>query len=159
MYFLSYSENIDLYSRKYRFQDIKDNQIKDCKIFSPYTQFKNKGFEFQDIKKTKKYCVVIDDQNKNNVFHLNWKQYLFDFDARYRDLNLIFVFNQSIRTFLTSDIFTKAATIVNEEYLRYGKKFDINAFFTNWFVSKKKGMEQLLVTIKIIKNYPQTKNI
>ena len=33
----------------------------------------------------------------------------------------------------------KAATIVNDEYLRYGKNFDINAFFTDWFVSKKKG--------------------
>ena len=42
-----------------------------------------------DVKKTKKYGVVIDDQNKNNVCNLNWKRYLFDFDAHYRDLNLI----------------------------------------------------------------------
>ena len=46
--------------------------------------FKNKGFEFQDAKKTKKY-VIIDNQNKNIVCNLNWKRYLFDFDARYRD--------------------------------------------------------------------------
>ena len=63
---------------------------------------------------------------------------LFDFDARYCDQNLIFVFDHSTRTFLTSDIFIKAATIVNNEYLRYGKKFDINAFFTDWFLSKKR---------------------
>ena len=93
------------------------------------------------LKKNKKYNVIIDDQNERIVCNLNWKRYLFDFDARYRDQNLIFVFDHSTRTFLTSDIFIKAATIVNNEYLRYGKNFDINAFFTDWFVSKKKGME------------------
>ena len=87
------------------------------------------------------------------------KRYLFDFDACYRDQNLIFVFDHSTRIFLTSDIFIKVATIVNDEYLRCGENFDINAFFTDWFVSKKKGMEYLLVTMKIIKNYLQTKNI
>ena len=93
------------------------------------------------LKKKKKYNVIIDDQNERIVCNLNWKRYLFDFDARYRDQNLIFVFDHSTRTFLTSDIFIKAATIVNNEYLRYGKNFDINAFFTDWFVFKKKGME------------------
>ena len=56
LYFLLYQENIDLYSWKYKFYDIKDNQIKDCKTISPYTQFKNKGFEFQDVKKKQKIC-------------------------------------------------------------------------------------------------------
>ena len=90
------------------------------------------------LKKKKKYNVIIDDQNERIVCNLNWKRYLFDFDARYRDQNLIFVFDHSTRTFLTSDIFIKAATIVNNEYLRYGKNFDINAFFTDWLVSKKR---------------------
>ena len=89
------------------------------------------------LKKQKKYHVIIDNQN-NIVCNLNWKRYLFYFDARYRDQNLIFVFDHSTRTFLTSDIFIKAATIVNNEYLRYGKNFDINAFFTDWFLSKKR---------------------
>ena len=137
MYFLSYPENMDLYSWNYKFYDIKDNQIKYCRIFSPYTHFKNKEFEFQDIKKTK-YHVAIDDQNKNIVCNLNWK-YLFDFDTCYRDQNLIFVFDQSTTTFLTSDIFIKAATFVNDKYLRYGKNCDINAFFANWFVFRNKG--------------------
>ena len=139
MYFLSYPENMDLYSWKYKFYEIKDNQIKDCKIFSPYTHFKNKEFEFQDTEKATKYRVAIDDQNKNIVCNLNWKWYLFDFDTCYCDQNFIFVFDQSTRTFLTSDIFIKAATIVNDEYLRYRKNCDINAFFANWFVFRKKG--------------------
>ena len=141
MYFLSYGENMDLCNWKYKFYGIKDNQIKDCKIFSPYTQFKNKGFEFMDVKKKKKNRVVIDDQNKNIVCNLNWKQCLFDFDARYRDQKFVFVFDQSTRTLFTSNIFIKAPTIENDEYLRYAKNFDINTFFTDWFVSKNKRME------------------
>ena len=57
-YILSYPENMDLYSWINKFYDIKDNQIKDCKIFSPYMHFKNKGFEFQDIKKTKRNIAL-----------------------------------------------------------------------------------------------------
>ena len=133
---------MDLYSWKYRVYGIKDNQIKDCKIFSPYTQFKIKGFEFQDTKKIYIYiyiyCVVIDDQNKNIVCNLNWKQCLFDFDARYRDQKFVFVFDQSTRTLFTSNIFIKVATIVSGEYLRHGKNFNINTFFTDCFVSKKR---------------------
>ena len=49
---------MDLYSWINKFYDIKDNQIKDCKIFSPYMHFKNKGFEFQDIKKTKRNIAL-----------------------------------------------------------------------------------------------------
>ena len=57
MYFLSYPENIDLCSWKYKFHDIKDNQIKDCKIFSPYTQFKNKALSLLMSKKQKNIAL------------------------------------------------------------------------------------------------------
>ena len=53
LYFLLYQENIDLYSWQYKFYDIKDNQVKYCKMFLMYTQFKNKGFEFEVLKKQK----------------------------------------------------------------------------------------------------------
>ena len=57
MYFLSYLENMDVCSWKYKFYDMKDNQIKDCKIFLLYMQFKNKGFEFMDVKKLKNIAL------------------------------------------------------------------------------------------------------
>ena len=85
------------------------------------------------------------------------KQYLFDFDACYRDQNLIFVFDHSTRIFLISDIFIKAATIVNDEYWRYGKNFDINAFFTDWFVSKKKGNGVVIGNYKDYQELPANK--
>ena len=46
LYFFSFQKNINCYSWKYKFYDFKDNLIKDCKIFSPYTQFLNKGLSF-----------------------------------------------------------------------------------------------------------------
>ena len=64
-------------------------------------QFENKGLEFEDTKKAKKYHVVIDDQN-NIVSSMNWKRYLFDFDSHYCDQNLIFVYDQKRNKFLTS---------------------------------------------------------
>ena len=57
----------------------------------------------------------MDNQNKNIVCNLNWKRYIFDFYASYRNQYLILVFDHSSRTFLTSDIFIKAAAIVNGE--------------------------------------------
>ena len=128
---MSYQEYVDLFSWKYKFYDITDNQIKDCKVFSPYRQFKNKGFEFEDTKK-KKYRVAIDDQNKNIVSSMNWKRYLFDFDSHYRDQNLIFVYDQKRNKFLTNELFFKIAIIINDDYLRYGKNFNMNDIFNEW---------------------------
>ena len=85
------------------------------------------------------------------------KQYLFDFDAHYRDQNLIFLFNQSTRTFLTSDFFIKAGTIVNNKYLRYGKYFDINPFFTDWFVSQKNGNRVVIDNYEDYQKLPANK--
>ena len=58
---------------------------------------------------------------------------------------------------MTSDIFIKAATIVNDEYLRYGKNFDINAFFIDWFVSKKKGNEVVIGNYEDYQKLPANK--
>ena len=60
LYFLSFQENVNCYSWKYKFYDFKDNLIKDCKVFSPYTQFLNKGLSFQDLAERKKYHVIIE---------------------------------------------------------------------------------------------------
>ena len=57
---------------------------------------------------------------------MNWKQYIFDFDLRYRDQKLIFVYDQNQNKFLTNEIFPKIANIINDNYLRYGKNIDVN---------------------------------
>ena len=108
---MSYQENIDLFSWKYKFYDIKDKEVKDCKFFSPYTKTKNKGFEFEDTQETEKYLIDIDNQNKNIICSLNWKRYLFCFDSHYRDQNLMFVFDQNQDIFITNKIFSNSQTL------------------------------------------------
>ena len=94
-------------------------------MFSLYRQFKK-------VKKTKKYCFIIDDHDKDIVSSMNWKRYLFDFDSHYRDQNLNFVYNQKRNKFLANEIFVKIANIINDDYLRYGKSININDIFNEW---------------------------
>ena len=63
---------------------------------------------------------------------MNWKRYLFYFDSHYRDQNLIFVYDQKGKKFLTNEIFVKIANIINDDYLRYGKNHNINDIFNEW---------------------------
>ena len=82
------------------------------------------------------------------------------FCVRYHDQKLIFVFDHSTKAFLTSDIFIKAAIIANNEYLRDGTNFNINAFFINWFISKKKkGNGVVIGNYEHYQKLPAKKNI
>ena len=54
LYFLLYQENIDLYCWKYKFYDIKDNQVKDSKNFRRICSLKKKALSFKMQKKKKK---------------------------------------------------------------------------------------------------------
>ena len=67
---------------------------------------------------------------------MNWKQYIFDFDLRYRDQKLIFAYDQNQNKFLTNEIFPKIANIINDNYLRYGKNININTNLTKRLLKK-----------------------
>ena len=110
----SFQENINRYSWKYEFYDVKDNLIKDSKIISSYTQFLNKGLSFQDLAERKKYHVIIDDQGKNIVSTLKWDWWNFDFSWDYRDQNLIFVLDSSTGKFVTSSFLIELAETINK---------------------------------------------
>ena len=55
---------MDFFSYKYKFYNVVDNQIKNCKIFSPLTQFKYSGFKFANTKRTTVFRTVIDGEGK-----------------------------------------------------------------------------------------------
>ena len=46
--FITYPNIIDKNCYKYKFYDPVDKKIKDCKIYSPFSHFKENGFEFQE---------------------------------------------------------------------------------------------------------------
>ena len=116
--FLSFKENTNCYSWKYKFYDVRDNLIKDCKIFLPYTQFLNKGLSFQDLTERKKYHVTIDSQGKNIVLTLKWNWWNFNFNSHYCDQNLIFVLDRSTGKFVTSNILIELPKTINKKYLK-----------------------------------------
>ena len=129
---MSYQEDVDHFTWKYKFYYVTDNQITDCKIVSSYTQFKNLALSLKILKKTKRYRIVIEIQDTNIVSSMNWKLNLFDFDSHYRDQNLIFVYNKKRNKSLTNEIFVKIGNIINDDYLRYAKNININAIFNEW---------------------------
>ena len=94
---------------------------------------------FQDLADRKKCHVIIDDQGKNIVSILKWDRWNFDFNSYYRDQNHFFVLDRSTGKFVTSNTLIEPAEAINKKYLKIDKRFDINAFFTNWFITKKKG--------------------
>ena len=119
---------MEFFNYKYKFHDVVDNQIKKCKIFSPMSQFKYRGFEFANPKRTTVFRTVIDGERKNIKYSLEWERKDFDFDAHWRDLNTLFVFDKSKDRFVSNKFYTEGLHIAHDEYLRHRKKLDVNDF-------------------------------
>ena len=62
--FLSYKENMEFFSYKYKFYDVVGNQIRNCKNFSPLSQFKYSRFEFANPRRTTVFRTIIDGERK-----------------------------------------------------------------------------------------------
>ena len=55
---------MEFFSFKYKFYNAVDNQIINCKIFSPLSQFKYSSFEFANPKRPAVFRTVIDVKRK-----------------------------------------------------------------------------------------------
>ena len=64
---------MEFFSYKYKFYDVEDNQIKNCKIFSPLSQFKYDGFEFANPKRITVFRTAIDSGRKKTKYSLEWE--------------------------------------------------------------------------------------
>ena len=57
---------VNQYSYKYKFFDTVERKIRDCQIYSPYSQFIGKGFNFErEAIKSKALVVRLSEDNKN----------------------------------------------------------------------------------------------
>ena len=61
---------MELFNHKHKFYNVVDNQIKNCKIFSPLSQFKYSGFEFANPKRKIKFRTVIDGERNKIKYSL-----------------------------------------------------------------------------------------
>ena len=109
--FKLYPEIIDNYSYKYKFGDTKEKIIGDGQIYSPYSQFLGKGFNFE-IKLVSGLRLTVrlnEEQTLIESFFLHRSQkggteYLnfFSGKAYYRDINLYFVYNTQYKQWFSS---------------------------------------------------------
>ena len=71
----------------------------------------------------------------------------FDFDAHWRDLNALFVFDKSKDRFVSNTFYTERLYIAHNECLRHGKKLDVNDLYIDYFIKTVKGSEKDTVII------------
>ena len=140
------------YCYKYKYFDtIEKKYIKDCKIYSPFSQFKGNGLEFERFITPKGKDNVSLRLFENNekiqmIFMLNYQECWDIVNCIYRDLDNLFVkdikegkwYGASINLFLEA---TRYATTRKTE-------FDVNDFFWNFNEVEKKGTGYVVGNLK-----------
>ena len=105
--FKLYPEIIDNCSYKYTFWDTIEKKIRDGQIYSPYSQFLGKGFNFERkaIKGLNLIVRLNEEQTLIESFLLHRSpkggtEYLHFFleKAYYRDINLLYVYDKQNKT-------------------------------------------------------------
>ena len=154
--FKLYPEIIDNYSYKYKFWDTIEKTIRDGQIYSPYSQFLGKGFNFERkaIKGLNLIVRLNEEQTLIESFFLHRSQKggtqylnLFLGRAYYRNINLYFVYDTQYKQW-----FSSGAEFFNEaicEKVR-NKNFNFKAFSKKKIImNKRKQMAmQLAIWIK-----------
>ena len=115
--FLLSTANINRLSWHYKFYDVEEKKIMDCKIYSPYDQFINRSLKVTNRYLT--YTVVMKVYMDQVTTEFLYKRYLFDFNAVYQDRNLFFVLDPEQDEFISSD--PDYHYIVNDRFMRHGK--------------------------------------
>ena len=117
---------VDQYSYKYKFFDTVEKKIRDCRTYSPYSQFIGKGFNFErEVIKNKALVVQLSEDNKNiESFFLHRNpnhpmEYLDFLLGRnfYRDINLYFTYDTQYKKWFTTGtefLYQAIAEIINE---------------------------------------------
>ena len=109
--FKLYPKIIDNYSYKYKFWDTIEKTIRDGQIYSPYSQFLGKGFNFERkaIKGLNLIVRLNEEQTLIKSFFLHRSpkggtEYLNFFlgKAYYRDINLYFLYDRQYKQWFSS---------------------------------------------------------
>ena len=143
--FKLYPEIIDNYSYKYTFWDTIEKTIRDGQIYSPYSQFLGKGFNFERklIPDLNLIVRLNEEQTLIESFFLHRSQKgrtqflnLFWGRAYYRDINFYFVYDTQYKQWFSSGpgFFNEAIC----EKVR-NKNFNLKAFAKKYYHDEKKG--------------------
>ena len=140
--FLLSAANKNRFSWYNKFYDIEEKKKGDCKIYSPYDQIMNRSLIFTN--RHLKYTVGINEYQDQATTDFQYKRYLFDFDAAYRDRNLFFVFDSEKDEFIGSD--TDHHFIANDRFMRYGKRVpEVKSFLLDFYTKWKPENKTFIV--------------
>ena len=143
---------------KYKFYDATENKIRDCKIYVPFSQFKNSGFEFKRLIGPDKTNNISARLYKNNkkiqmTYKHELKERWFVTNILFRDLNSFFVYDYKDEKCYG----TNPSLLIDATYYRASKKdsnsnFNINKFFGDYYLTKEKGSGYVVGSLKQNKN-------
>ena len=99
-YFERTTKNLANYSYKYKFWDEKEKKVRDAEIYSPYTQFSNKGLYFTQKGTNIQYVVRLDkelEEIHSYFYSAKIRELTYNIGYNwYRDINLFFVADENI---------------------------------------------------------------
>ena len=99
-YFERTTKNLANYSYKYKFWDEKEKKVRDAEIYSPYTQFSNKGLYFTQKGTNIQYVVTLDkelEEIHSYFYSAKIRELTYNIGYNwYRDINLFFVADENI---------------------------------------------------------------
>ena len=133
-YFVLSAANINIYSWHYKFYDVEEKKIRDCRIYSPYEHFLKRGFIFKNDTFTSAslYSVGVNEYMDQVTTNFMYKRYLFDFDNSYRERSLFFVFDKEKDEYIDSD--PDYHFIANDKYMRFGDQVpEIKKFLLDYY--------------------------
>ena len=143
---------------KYKFYDATEKKIRDCKIYVPFSQFKNSRFEFKRFigpDKTNNISVRLYKNNKKiqMTYKHELKERWFVTNILFRDLNSLFVYDYKDGKCYG----TNPSLFIDPTYYRATKKdsnsnFNSNKFFGDYYLTKEKGSGYVVSSLKQNKN-------
>ena len=115
------TEWINNYSSSYKFYDIEENKVRDCKIYSPHNHLQNDGVTFKSDTFTggSTYHVLLDEKMENIMTKLEYNHYNCDFVSVTLILLQFFIFDKKNDDFIGSD--SNYHLLANDKFQRYGK--------------------------------------
>ena len=138
--------NINTCSWHYKFYDVEEKKIRDCRIYSPYEHFLKRGFIFKNDTFTSGslYSVGVNEYMDQVTTNFMYRRYLLDFDNSYRDRNLVFVFDKEKDEFIGSD--PDYHFIANDRYMRFGDQVpEVKKFLLDYYTRLKPQNETVIV--------------
>ena len=126
--FMNATANINRFTWHYKFYDVAEKKIRDCKIWSPYDQFVGRSLTFTNLRdRSQQYVVALNEYRNKVTREFRYHRYMFNFDSSHRDRNLLFVFDTENDEYIGSD--ENYHFVANDRFLRYKKNVSsVNRF-------------------------------